>query len=296
MTNVANPITPPAEPPAGAPPGAPDSPVLHEDVACPLCEYNLRGLTEPRCPECGYAFSWPELTDPTRRRHPFLFEHHADRNLRSFLRTLWAGLRPARFWRSLSPAQPSFPGRLAKYVAAVLALMAVTGPLAVVIYLATMLQMSQVTLRWRSAWDVAWDSVASSLLTIGAYYVLWAAGTFGALLVFRISMRRARIRPVHVARCVVYSFDAGLWATLLVLAAALAGIATMMVTGARGPGPIVAGLTVSVPYVLFGVVFYRLTAAYRHYLRFDRPFLTILASQVIAWLFVMNVLLWSPHG
>ena len=23
------------------------------DVACPLCEYNLRGLTVPRCPECG---------------------------------------------------------------------------------------------------------------------------------------------------------------------------------------------------------------------------------------------------
>jgi hypothetical protein len=23
------------------------------DVACPLCGYNLRGLTTPRCPECG---------------------------------------------------------------------------------------------------------------------------------------------------------------------------------------------------------------------------------------------------
>jgi hypothetical protein len=23
------------------------------DVACPLCEYNLRGLLTPRCPECG---------------------------------------------------------------------------------------------------------------------------------------------------------------------------------------------------------------------------------------------------
>ena len=23
------------------------------DVACPLCTYNLRGLTTPRCPECG---------------------------------------------------------------------------------------------------------------------------------------------------------------------------------------------------------------------------------------------------
>ena len=25
------------------------------DAACPLCGYNLRGLTSPRCPECGEA-------------------------------------------------------------------------------------------------------------------------------------------------------------------------------------------------------------------------------------------------
>jgi hypothetical protein len=25
------------------------------DVYCPLCEYNIRGLTTPRCPECGQA-------------------------------------------------------------------------------------------------------------------------------------------------------------------------------------------------------------------------------------------------
>ena len=28
---------------------------LHDrDVFCPLCKYNLRNLTIPRCPECGY--------------------------------------------------------------------------------------------------------------------------------------------------------------------------------------------------------------------------------------------------
>jgi len=25
------------------------------DAACPLCSYNIRGLTTPRCPECGQA-------------------------------------------------------------------------------------------------------------------------------------------------------------------------------------------------------------------------------------------------
>src|SRR5947208_13149861 len=27
--------------------------VADRDVACPSCMYNLRGLTTPRCPECG---------------------------------------------------------------------------------------------------------------------------------------------------------------------------------------------------------------------------------------------------
>src|SRR3954469_21126167 len=27
--------------------------VRERDVACPLCRYNLRGLTSARCPECG---------------------------------------------------------------------------------------------------------------------------------------------------------------------------------------------------------------------------------------------------
>ena len=29
---------------------------ITENIECPLCLYNLRGLTEPRCPECGYQF------------------------------------------------------------------------------------------------------------------------------------------------------------------------------------------------------------------------------------------------
>ena len=31
------------------------------DVHCPRCAYNLRGLTTPRCPECGFEFSFAEF-------------------------------------------------------------------------------------------------------------------------------------------------------------------------------------------------------------------------------------------
>lgn len=123
------------------------------------------------------------------------------------------------------------------------------------------------------------------------YFLLWAASTFGALLVFRISMRRARIRPVHVGRCVVYSFDAALWGAVLLAAVGVATLAASYLLRARGFLG-VAYIIVAIPYMLAAVVFYRLVSAYRHYLRFDRPFLTVLASQVIAWLMVVNVALW----
>ena len=42
----------------------PNSPLprgLDEDLPCPQCQYNLRGLTLPRCPECGFTFNWSDL-------------------------------------------------------------------------------------------------------------------------------------------------------------------------------------------------------------------------------------------
>ena len=101
-----------------------DSPGSAEPVQCPLCDYDLRGQIEPRCPECGYRFVWEELRDPRLRLHPYLFEHHPERNSWSFLRTLRGGMMPRRFWRGLLPIQPSRPRRLVLYyVIVALALM-----------------------------------------------------------------------------------------------------------------------------------------------------------------------------
>jgi hypothetical protein len=90
-------------------------PAVEQDLRCPLCEYNLRGLTEPRCPECGAAFDWDEVRDPSRRLHPYLFEHHPERDVSSFLQTLRGGPNPRRFWTTLFPTQPSRPRRLLMY-------------------------------------------------------------------------------------------------------------------------------------------------------------------------------------
>jgi len=48
---------------------APGPEGVSQDVPCPQCEYNLRGLTIPRCPECGFRFDWttlPQLIDLDR--------------------------------------------------------------------------------------------------------------------------------------------------------------------------------------------------------------------------------------
>ena len=52
----------------------PDWDAIRHDVPCPLCDYNLRGLRDPRCPECGYQFEWPEVLDPRRQEHDYLLE------------------------------------------------------------------------------------------------------------------------------------------------------------------------------------------------------------------------------
>ena len=52
------------------------------------------GFRVLRCPECGYGFEWAELLVDRQHRHPYLFEQHPERNMRSFLMTLLGGLRP----------------------------------------------------------------------------------------------------------------------------------------------------------------------------------------------------------
>ena len=62
------------------------------DLRCPLCDYDLRGLVDPRCPECGYgAESWELLRERIRTSHPWLYEHHPERGAWSFVRTLATG-------------------------------------------------------------------------------------------------------------------------------------------------------------------------------------------------------------
>lgn len=306
---------------------APDWDAVGEEIHCPLCDYNLRGLIEPRCPECGFRFEWPDLLEPSRRLHPFLFEHN--RGIRPFWRTLLAGWRPRRFWSRLHPAQPSRPRRLLRYwllCALPVALSVLSGLATLVMEVIQANKAGQAgQLRWlsspRGADELQWvlqqfgsvqnyldvfaptDPIAALrfILRNAGFYLevfvaavtplAWTWLTLASLLLFQFSMQRARIRTVHVMRCVIYASDVYFWAGLfLAFYMPLRGA----FLGLFGPGGIWA-LNVYVLILLFAplVASYRLTSAYRHYLKFDRPAETIIASQVIVFLAGL-IVFWAP--
>lgn len=294
---------------------------LEESLHCPLCGYDFRATTEPRCPECGYAFTWGELRDPARRMHPYAFEHHPERNVTSFVQTFFAGLRPKRFWRTLYPTQPSRPGRLVLYWLIVCA--ACVVPLVVQTARGWPVMESELRGMRNNAsrhvaaapndypdlqrypttqayLDANWPMpTASTMLRTMARYdvttramlfalgalIVWPWLTFVALMIFQFSMRRARIKPIHVLRAVLYTSDLALWVT----AASLAAIGYQVLrfgwvgTGLWRGSPI--DFTVLLILVV-ALVFYtwRLAAAYRHYLRFPHAASTALSVQVIVLL------------
>jgi hypothetical protein len=310
---------------------APNWDSLAGDVSCPLCEYSLRGLAEPRCPECGYRFEWAEVMDPDRRPHPYLFEHHPEKNIRSFCRTVLGGLRPGRFWRTLRPTQRSYTGRLLLYGTVVMLLylgLAETGISRFPVHLYYQIQGNrndQASLLWRlpasagariireygtlqNYAESMYPTHVNAVLVVQAWrwfdvrrpgvaWLAWPLATLATLLIFRVSMRRARVKVVHVLRCVVYSFDVLLWVTLVAML--MDWLEVMPV-----PYQVLQALRNAAGWAwlaIVAVVIYRLTVAYRLYLRFDHPAATVLATQVICLLGAIvslqyNLLYWDTLG
>lgn len=282
-------------------------PADEDDLRCPLCEYNLRGLAEPRCPECGYRFDWDEIRRLARERREFLFEHHDRRLIRAFVHTALLSALPRRFWRRLQPAVPYSKPMLWRY-ASVVAVVAVL-PLIVLVFRHLRSIRPYTNLRvWRSVEHLFGDNTMASLLigwpiaqTAGSLdtavvrsllpALLWPAATYVVLNVFQISMARARIKPVHVLRCVTYSADALFWTGLLVTVVLIVASAPIA-QGVESNG--IAALIAIGAYLLTIPVFvYRLMLAYRLYLQFDHPRTTVLTAQFIVALAAVIVLLWN---
>jgi hypothetical protein len=128
------------------------------------------------------------------------------------------------------------------------------------------------------------------MLHVPLVYAAWPWLTFVTLMIFRASMKRAKVKAAHVLRCTLYSCDAGV--LLVPLGGLLGGTVPYAFVPALGG--------IGIDYRMFaallfaGYTSYRLAAAYSLYMRFDRPAATALASQAIVLLFVVIVLSWWP--
>jgi len=277
----------------------PDWSTQIEEITCPLCGYNLRGLAEPRCPECGYRFAWSEVLDRSHI-HPFLFEHHPERNFRSFWRTLFAGLNPIRFWRSVLPTHEPKAWRIVIYwvLGVVLMLGGVLGAgiaAAVWEFRDSRSYPSSILLPTLSSADIVRTMfetnrgrVLAVVASLAAILAIWPWLTVAILSIFRISMRRARVRQSHVLRCVIYSFDGGPWAGLI---ACLGFLIVPPLSGDIVHLNDTCGWIVCIAAILWFIMSIRLAIAYRNYLKFDHPIATVAVAQFIAVLTLLAILL-----
>lgn len=295
-----------------------------EKVPCPLCDYDLRGLIDPRCPECGYQFEWPDLLDPARRLHPFLFEHHPRRNYWSFLKTsAAASRRPTKFWSSLLPSQPSVLRRLIGYwlVHSILMLILFAAMFSKRVY-----DIYNVTLVQRAAlrssiqrypveyqleiqqagsiqefidqqwplpphWEffqraIKWDDQPYELLLSWiAVLIAWPWLSAAALMLYRASMRQSQIRPSHVLRCTIYSNGVSVLIIGVLVYLALDALSFRL--------PAIEDLLTwrrvgRIALLTMGLLLvYRLSRAYRHYLQFRQATIAVSLSQIVVVLVVV---------
>ena len=311
------------------------APEAGDDLRCPLCGYDLRGQVEPRCPECGYGFAWDELRDPARRLHPYLFEHHPERNVLSFIQTQLGGWRPARFWTRLTPQTPSNPRRLLAYWLLGLALALPAYALALVgtarelqadnravralmtrqytampparaaaelakleqqtgHKLAPLLDRSEPLFPSpRFFGSLAVEPVPRFIFGVVITAVLWPWVTVAVLRgSLWISLRRANVRLVHVARCAIHAGDVIAW-YWLVMAAAVCYVFTRSLQHGwafqrnamiGGAPPLVDQVLPLMAFLLLAVYLlsaFRLVAALKYYLRLPHAWSVVLLTQFL---------------
>jgi hypothetical protein len=289
VSHTDNPAIPAADPSASAA-TSPDWEQITREITCPLCGYNLRGLTHPVCPECGHHFDWPAVLNPHKNLHPYLFEHHPERNIESFLRTILRNGEPFTFWKTVRPTQPLRLRRLLVYWAAcciVLMLPAVlTAAAAVSFWLSRTRQAATVsTVGHFLSLLLAHDRVFHGVIACSLLFALFPFLNFLALRVFAQSMRRAKIKPSHVLRCVIYSADVMVWNALIDLPF-IGWFAFDGRWGYQWLTPLLGFSAIAAAIVNA----FRLISGYRHYMQFEHVIATIVASQLILFLTMLTLL------
>lgn len=236
-------------PPEVAPPlpkGLPDGWLFDHDLPCPTCEYNLRMLRVPRCPECGTAFRWQALlhvacprcnepllevdgsacprcalaldwrallgqADPAQLRQ----YEYAPRPLKAAMRVWFAALVPARFWARQRLEAPPVVSRLRRFRFYMLALFAVG-------FICLMLP-AGLRLSSRQMWEEAVLGLSAALTLPLATILLLPR--------FTPTLARFRVRPDQLLRCLSYGCAGVGWIGVFYLLAGAGAAALDLATG-----------------------------------------------------------------
>ena len=284
----------------------PDGSESNLHLRCPLCEYNLRGLREPRCPECGFEFTWAELIHGQQKAHRYLFEHHPERTVWSFLKTWARDCFAARFWREIHPGHPVRFHRLIVFwffstlpVLSVLvslvgwsiykAIRTPPAPISTTLLFyshptriipVTVTPEPSIGYYLSTAYDLTRHNAIMYPLVIGCLETLaWPWLTLMFLFVFMRSisraMRRAKLQKRHLLRVIVYGCDYSICMLCVMPLAVLSdrfGASVLLFSG-----------------VLAALTLYRVYFAFSRYLRFHLSFVTILVSQIMVFLLSLIV-------
>jgi len=136
---------------------------------------------------------------------------------------------------------------------------------------------------WNSFRTVRANGGGADYAPTAVLIFLWPWLTYLMLMVFRVSMARAKVKPIHVLRCVIYSCDAFLIAIVL-----LAPIVPEFSQFSYDPIRACQGIVVAC-LILASLTLYKLGFAYHLYLRFPHAWATAVVSQVVVALAIVSM-------
>lgn len=141
-----------------------------------------------------------------------------------------------------------------------------------------------VRLASRYVWSgrLAQDVIILGVVPLAIPWLTWLV-----LLIFRVSMLRARVRPQHVLRSILYSLDPSSWVIVVFLSSLFPAFATLVDPSIMQLWGLKLFLVLWSPILVMSI--YRLWMAYLLYLRFDHALATVLAAVCIVVLTVINV-------
>lgn len=261
---------------------APDWSTLETELHCPRCEYNLRLLTLPRCPECGLEFDWEELIAATaRERECPIFEYQWRRRpIRSLLYTVWLAMTPWRLWRMVKlEFEPRF-GSLAVLTLVVLSSMYV-------------LQAAMWAVWWQVLTYVSGSNVNAWLVFrqyFGSEALLFALQTqflplfvvLAAICVYRFTMVRFRIRAAHLIRIALLAWVGWIAVGTITQLAVYLAVVPQLVTKSRAPNTLPTWIDMGGKVLALGLFSASIAVAFGRYLRLRRAWLAAAASMTLA--------------